>query len=167
MLADAIAAISTATGLKFIYDGVTDEEPSSSREAYQPARYGLRWAPVLVAWSDPESWSDLSGRVAGLGGSTFVDMAGTFSRRGKVYVTGEVALDGPQFAATQLSGDSNTGPMARATIMHELGHVVGLDHVEDPTQLMYPETSGAVTGFGAGDLNGLAKLGRGGCFRDL
>lgn len=52
-------------------------------------------------------------------------------------------------------------------MLHELGHLVGLDHVNDPTQLMYPETSGEMTDFAAGDLTGLAELGRGACFPDL
>jgi hypothetical protein len=38
---------------------------------------------------------------------------------------------------------------------------VGLDHVDDPAQLMYP-TTGMPT-FQAGDLTGLAELGRGDC----
>lgn len=46
--------------------------------------------------------------------------------------------------------------------MHELAHVVGLDHVDDPTQLMYAENSGQLD-FGAGDRAGLALLGTGEC----
>lgn len=50
--------------------------------------------------------------------------------------------------------------------MHELAHVVGLDHVDDPTQLMNPEGTG-VTEFAAGDLAGLAVLGGGQCVPEL
>ena len=53
------------------------------------------------------------------------------------------------------------GLLERAVIQHELGHLLGLDHVDDAGQLIYSETRGGVTGFGSGDLNGLAALGGG------
>ena len=46
--------------------------------------------------------------------------------------------------------------------MHELGHVVGLAHVDDSREVMYADNVG-VTQFGSGDLAGLAALGRGRC----
>jgi hypothetical protein len=46
--------------------------------------------------------------------------------------------------------------------MHELAHVVGLAHVDDPRELMYADNLGHQA-FGPGDLTGLAALGRGRC----
>jgi hypothetical protein len=44
-------------------------------------------------------------------------------------------------------------------LRHELGHVVGLDHVDDPDQLMYPVShADSVRGFQSGDRAGLAVL---------
>ena len=51
-------------------------------------------------------------------------------------------------------------------ILHELGHVMGLEHVDDPVQLMYPEID-APDGLAAGDLFGLRELGRAQCRKDL
>jgi hypothetical protein len=165
MVTDAIAAISTASGLVFINDGSTDEEPSEDRPAFQRSRYGDRWAPVLIAWSDPARSPGLNKDRIGQAGSAYLDASETaFDRRSKVYITGMLELDGPSFASLQPEGAVTAEDIGRVIIVHELGHLVGLDHVEDPTQVMYPSSSYKVTALAAGDLNGLAKLGRGDCF---
>jgi hypothetical protein len=46
--------------------------------------------------------------------------------------------------------------------MHELGHVVGLGHVQDDRQLMSEHGHG-VYAFAAGDRSGLKRLGEGPC----
>jgi hypothetical protein len=153
--------VSTATGLTFIADGATSESPSNRREPYQPARYGDRWAPVLIAWVTPAENPDFAADVTGEGGST------PNSRNGGpgVYVTGQVELDSRQF--TRILRRPTGNETALAVILHELGHVVGLGHVTDSSQLMYPETRPGITNFGAGDLTGLAALGRGRCVPSL
>lgn len=160
MIREAVAKVSAATGLRFVYDGPTSEAPSEDRETYQPDLYGKRWAPVLIAWSTPAESPDLAGDVDGLGGSGYA------YTEGKPYVleAGQVALDAPDFADILQWQDGHR--YARAVIMHELAHVVGLDHVDDPTQLMNPEGTG-VTEFAAGDLAGLAVLGGGKCVPEL
>ncbi|SKB55138.1 hypothetical protein SAMN05660473_01305 [Arthrobacter sp. 49Tsu3.1M3] len=160
LISEAVDEVSAATGLHFAADGVTSEAPTEQRKTYQPDRYGRRWAPVLIAWSSPEEVPQLAGNVAGRGGSTAVSVSG----RRAALVSGQVALDAPDLARIMLRPD---GPAyVRAVILHELGHVVGLDHVDDPTQLMHAENSG-LTGFAAGDLAGLALLGSGPCVPEL
>ncbi|MEV7457686.1 peptidase [Pseudarthrobacter oxydans] len=156
LIRESIAAVSTATGLQFVYDGLTSEAPSVDREAYQPDRYGKKWAPILIAWSTPGEAPELEGRVAGTGGSSSIQVPG----EPYVYVSGQVLLDAPGLTETLAYPE---GPaLVRAVIMHELAHVVGLDHVNDRTQLMYEENSGQLD-FAAGDRAGLAVLGTGEC----
>jgi len=81
-----------------------------------------------------------------------------------VYVSGSVQLDGPQLA--DVLRHPGGRDEVRAIIQHELAHLLGLDHVDDVTQLMWPEGS-AVVDFAAGDLSGLDRLGRGRCFPEL
>src|SRR3954447_19219232 len=69
IIRESIAAVSAATGLRFIDDGTTTEAPSDDRAAFQPDRYGERWAPVLITWSGPRESKDLSGSTIGTGGS--------------------------------------------------------------------------------------------------
>lgn len=155
LLLEALAAVHAATGLVFTVDGTTTEAPAENRAPYQPDRYPDRWAPVLVAWSDPVESPVLTGDVGGTGGSVWVS-----SGDDQVYVTGSVVLDGPQL--TELLDRRGGRTAARAIVLHELAHVVGLDHVDDPEQLMTPTATRRAT-FGAGDLTGLARLGRGKC----
>jgi predicted Zn-dependent protease len=79
-----------------------------------------------------------------------------------LYVSGTISLDGPQFAESP----SGTRAVQAAIIKHELGHLLGLNHVDDPTQLVYKEAIDT-SAYGVEDLNGLAHLGTGHCFPDL
>jgi len=157
---EAVAEISAATGLQFAYDGLTQEGPSDVRPAYLPDAYGKRWAPVLVAWSSPTETPRLAGDVVGLGGSATTKETGT----PYVRVSGQIALDGPELAETLVEP---YGPdRVQAVIMHELGHVLGLGHVDDPAQLMYGGPN-SVTELQDGDRAGLAVLGTGACVPQL
>lgn len=150
LVSEAIAEVSALTGLKFSFEGATDAKPSGGVRA----RTG---GPILIAWTTPEEVPDLAGNVAGLGGSTAQwHGVGSVGR----YVSGEVALDAPQL--TRLLQRGGGRHLARAIVMHELGHLVGLDHVDDPSQLMHRRNSGVLK-FGDGDRRGLALLGGGAC----
>ncbi|TQJ69537.1 matrixin [Arthrobacter sp. SLBN-100] len=160
LVSDAIITISAATGITFVYDGTTSEQPSPQRPPYQPDEYGERWAPLLIAWTTPEVAPQLKGKVIGTGGSTHYG----YDDGPKTFVTGGLDLDAAQIADDLLDPDGHL--YATAVILHELSHVMGLDHVADPTQLMYPEI-GTPEGLSAGDLNGLYELSKAQCRKDL
>jgi hypothetical protein len=109
-----------------------------------------------VAWTTPERIPELEGDVAGLGGSTEVHGGGDFRAR---YVSGQVALDAPQLGDI-LERDGRAA--VKAVVLHELGHLVGLAHTPDATQLMHGENVGR-TDFGIGDRTGLKIVGQGSC----
>jgi hypothetical protein len=157
---DAVARVSAVTGLQFVYDGPTDETSAATRRLFQPDRYGDRWAPVLVSWQTELENPGFGSDVAGEAGSAPVSVDGG----PMTFVSGVVDLDAAAFA--QFLADPDGVPVARAIVLHELGHLIGLGHVSDARQLMYPETSGALD-FAAGDLTGLARLGAGPCVPEL
>lgn len=151
-LAAALARISRVSGLTFVDDGDTDELPGTTRAAYQPDRYGKRWAPLLVGWVPPAQ-TDL-GIGAGIAGVT-VAVAVPNAGGGSI-VTGQLALD----ADHRLPAGFGPGATEGEVLLHELAHAVGLGHVLDPTQVMYPQTTNSESQFGAGDRAGLRAVGR-------
>jgi hypothetical protein len=160
LVQDGFARLADTTGLRFVYDGVTGEAPSRDRAPYLPTQYSRdRWAPVLVAWSDENGFRDLVGHVAG---ATRPDMV-TLGDGRSVYVSGLVALDAADLSEAAVPDRA----LVRATVLHELGHLVGLDHTTDRSQLMFSESRPDVVDYGAGDLRGLAIEGAQACFPNV
>ena len=154
--------MTVATGLQFVDDGATNEAPSNQRHAYQPDRYGDRWAPVLLAWLTPKEQPDFAGFTVGEAGSQYVQAG---SSPGRFLVTGTVELDAVWFR-NQIARNP-TGTQTRAVLLHEFGHLLGLAHAADPSQIMFAQERPEVSEFGSGDLAGLAVLGRGSCAPQL
>ncbi len=155
LLLSVLGELSAATGLQFLDDGATDEAPDAQRSPYQPDRYGDRWAPVLIAWSSPAETPMLTERVLGRAGP---DAYGTGADQH--FVSGLAVFNGPALATQLASGEDDK---ARAVLLHELGHLVGLGHVDDAYQVMYDTNSYPLARYHAGDLRGLEKLGLGHC----
>jgi len=159
LISDAITRLSSATGLKFVADGSTDEVPSEERAPYQPSVYGDRWAPVLLAWATEAEYPTLSvsDGVLGAAGSRPYSVQGG----PEILVTGQAGFSSEWFAA-QMKTSSGYAE-AEAVVLHELGHVLGLAHVPDKSQIMFEMERPQVTKLGVGDLAGLARLGDGAC----
>jgi Matrixin len=149
---EVLTTASAATGLQLLLVDDTTEVPSMTRPLFQPDRYGDQWAPILIAWTDETAIPELAGRAGGLGGSSW-------------------SSDGPGsgwFVSGMLYIDIDVGPdpeRNRIVMIHELGHVLGLSHVDDPTQVMNP--SSVVAELGAGDRAGFARVGAGDCAGEL
>jgi hypothetical protein len=160
LLQSAMSEITTYSGLRFVYDGPTTEAPVENRALYQPAVYQDAWAPVLVSWGTPSADA----------GADEPDLAGWARPRSvtapdgsQVFVTGEIDLDAAWGRATVASGDRSE---VRAVMLHELGHLVGLDHTDDRRLLMNSDNVG-VRDFAPPERTGLASLGAGACHPDV
>lgn len=155
----ALAALSSGTGLNFVYDGPTTFVPNSANSASQPAA-------VVLAWASPGAGAGQSNAyqpgAIGEGGwrSTGTSVNGGATWTWKI-TSGFVVVD----PGVRLQGGFGNGQTRGGLLLHELGHVVGLGHTGDPSQVMFPvlrpESYGS---YGAGDLAGLNAVGaRGGC----
>lgn len=153
--ADVTAAaerITQATGIRFRFDGTTTEEPERGRSPYQADRYGEQWAPVLVAWRHTGQ-TDLPMED---GDRAVAVPVAVDEGPSSVFVSAQIVLNrGRDLAPGFATRASSWG----ATLLHELGHVVGLDHVDDPRQLMYPFPGQGPVGLAEGDEAGLRALG--------
>ncbi len=142
----AIGEVSDATGLGFVDAGTTD-----SRDFAERIDSSGDALPVIIAWADDEEVDALADDVAGVGGPTLVSRG-----IGRSYVSGSVVMDTD--ITDRLDRQIGGGNAQLGLLLHELGHLVGLDHVDDPDELMFP-TSTTMTSFGPGDLQGLSLLG--------
>ena len=142
----AIERASAATGLVFASEGSTDRRPFTN--PFVPSGTNQ---PVVIAWANANELPELSGDVAGIGGGAAEQ--GVMGRR--YYVTGAIALDTDAFTAATIEQRPRT---MEAIVLHEIAHVVGLDHVSEPTELMAERNNGQVE-LGPGDREGLARLG--------
>ncbi|HET9945468.1 MAG TPA: hypothetical protein VFR56_07425 [Actinomycetes bacterium] len=160
LLLEALGELSSATGLQFVMDPDTTEVMSAGRRTYQPDLYGDRWAPVLITWDSPASNPLLAGDVLGRAGpQPFAGTAPDSTR----WVTAQAVFNAPALDAQMRLGRDED---AKAVLLHELAHVVGLHHVTDPYQVMYDTNAYPLPSYRAGDRRGLAELGLGRCYED-
>ncbi len=150
----ALATLEDATGMRLRVAGTTDEPPDLTRPAYQPDRYGERWAPVLLAWVSPgEGDLPLRDSDRGLAIPVAVGVDGD-----RTYVTGQVLLNADRDDLRV--GADDRAVAWRATLLHELGHLLGLAHVDDPDELMARSPGTGPVELGPGDRAGLTAIGR-------
>lgn len=165
---EALAAIdaafrqaAAATGMTFNDDGPTSELPSDTRKDIVHTRSGWEWAPVLVAVVPHAAFvrsADSSDTVAYSDPDVYTDDGQTSSQ----IVTGQIVVDAGRISDQGADDPDGLEP----TMLHEIGHLVGLGHVQTKGEIMQPD-GGGVVGLGPGDLAGLHYLGSAaGCMVD-
>jgi hypothetical protein len=167
---EAVARVSEATGITFVYDGIAERSTDTyyRMQFQRPFTLGgsRSWEPVLIDWIETEHFQELAQTDEAAAFGTPYSPEGELPEgvlEGR-YVSGLVAVD----ESLPIPLGFRTRYSLGVVLMHELAHVMGLGHVADGHELMWsPEVPGAdavpdvlQTVWGPGDLEGLHRLGR-------
>jgi hypothetical protein len=157
----AVGQLAAYTRFTFSYKGATTEVPRVGSSPRQTAE-------LIIAFTTAAQTSyNLAGSIVGEGGLYYAWVSRTVNGATSYTVAaqrGFVVIDTPDMLR-RLSGGFGAGARRTNLVLHELGHAVGLEHVSDVHQQMYPAlSSSSPAGYAAGDRAGLARIGRGaGC----
>ncbi|MFN8126727.1 MAG: matrixin family metalloprotease [Candidatus Nanopelagicales bacterium] len=149
----AMGKVAAATGLPFQYAGTTSIIPTGTNW-YTKQNAG---SEIVIAYADQDATRS---RSSFLGGTAWGQGGQVYAYEGSRLVVGRgfVVIDGDKTKRMDLG--FGPGTHRGNIVLHELGHVVGLDHVSSRSQLMYPTLSdSSPDGYAWGDLAGLKRLG--------
>lgn len=152
VLKTEVAHMAAVTGTTWVYDGASTTTPATS---YLPTTPSNANKPVLIGWTDGTASDLLRGKPAQVLGMTRTVWFGVDTGTQKIAATRGAVIALDRTDRLPLRGTMSWS----ATVLHELGHVMGLDHPADPHQLM-AATLPAVTDLQSGDRTGLLRLGR-------
>jgi hypothetical protein len=147
-----VRRVEAATGLDFVYAGRTAQAPN-------PYGNNVRGAEVIIGWR-PKSYGPFDGTdTVGVGGNgyyltAYQEADGTKVRKA---IQGGVVLNAGM--RKRLTNGYGKGLTWGEVIVHELGHVVGLDHTPAKRQILFYRVIPRNANWGAGDLAGLRRLG--------
>jgi len=152
LVREAVTQMRSATGLNIVVTGVYGGHAANWN--FKAAPVGPN-DPISISWQDGDAIAELTDDIAGLGGSAVFPGRNGGERLG----AGTIALSRDYYAKLAERRDHAE---ALAVLLHEFGHVFGLDHVHSSDELMYDRNIGRKT-CGTGDREGLRRLGQGPC----
>lgn len=154
----AMGTLARASGLELVLAGTTEERPARDRPLVERDGDGWRWRPVLVAWADPDE-TDVP--LTPLDRGVALPVAVRAGEH-EAFVTGQLVINARR--TDLVAGFGDRSDAVGATLLHELGHILGLDHVTDTTELMSVDPGAGPVRLGPGDRAGLRAVGAaGGC----
>jgi hypothetical protein len=160
----AVAEVQARTGLKFIYAGETNEPYDRARSVPNTLypEIDSEWSPVVfwyLSRQDFGEWKKTQDYDEEVAGFARGDIELTRSDPPRlVTISGNVVV-GTEYVAEMIS--AGLPEQVWWLFLHEIGHVVGLDHVDHPSHLMHPggEEADWTTALGSGDIEGFARAG--------
>lgn len=160
---EAFRRTSQVSGVPFRFVGTTDRTLEEQQASFFDTLADT-WEPVLVVWLPREEFRSL---FEGANAERHA-LAVAYPRRGRTaetndqYASGFIVVDADAAMAPDFSRRYSLG----LVLMHEAAHVMGLDHVKAPGEVMFADKDTfpvPLDDWGPGDREGLERLGAGAC----
>lgn len=150
---EAFLLISQATGFRFVYRGTTSRIPQAGGNSWYPAD-----TQIVVAWARASQTTMLNGFSNAVGVGAAISSGGYQNGDG---TTTSKIIRGAVVVNTKYSyrGGFGSGYTRGDTVLHEIGHAMGLGHTSAGKQIMYPRMTSYAARLGKGDLDGLYRRG--------
>ena len=149
---EALQRLADETGISFEWGGFTNDlYDFNGRNVRYP--WEDRHSALWIGWAFDDEIPDLG--PTNDEGAYAVGVGGPIVSEDGEILGGGVVLRADEAFPAVFGAGATTGNV----LLHELGHALGLDHVADPEQLMFPTMSAETPdGFADGDRAGLQSL---------
>lgn len=163
LVEEAFRRTTEVTGVEFRFVGTTDRTLAEQDDSFLDTLSDA-WEPLLVAWIPGPEFRDMFERP----NTDRHALAVAYVTRGRTpetsdqYASGVIAVDADADMPPDFAGRYSLG----LVLMHEAAHVMGLDHVKDPGEVMFADRDTyphPLDDWGPGDREGLERLGEGRC----
>ncbi|MDH2413777.1 matrixin family metalloprotease [Nocardioides sp. CER19] len=139
-VAAVMGKVSAYTGYAFAFRGTTTYGVDDGENS------------IVIQWLSAAQDPNLAGSTVGIAYRSW----GSAGTEPSYYTSVGIAMD-----KSLLGYDpKRRAGMIREVLLHEMGHAMGLDHVDDRTQVMNPSSAGDLPDYQNGDRLGLSKVGR-------
>ncbi|HNI69679.1 MAG TPA: hypothetical protein PKX56_05715 [Marmoricola sp.] len=152
----AITRIAGASGLNLYYAGPTTENWASP----SPTAAAMPTSPIRLSFERNASINQIYPGAIGIAG---VPVQGDYYKRQIPWFKVVINVDTYETARSSPGGQVEADRGVYTTLIHELGHGLGLDHTSLNTQVMYFADDPSLVDFGVFDLAGLNQLGQAAC----
>lgn len=149
----AFSRITAATGFRFAFRGTTGRIPQNNANDWFPSD-----TDIVVAWAKPSQSSLLRKYPGAEGVGAALSTSGWYNGDGSSTYRikrGMVVID----SRTRRPAGFGSGVTRGDVLIHEIGHTMGMSHVGEKRQMMYPYLTSGKARLGRGDITGMQKRG--------
>jgi len=156
----AISKVASTSGLNLYYAGTTTANWASP----SPSTAAMDTTPIRLSFESRAAISTITNWNGSIPiGVAQVPTLGDYYYKRIPWFKVVVNVDTYEEAKASAGGQVEADRGVYTTLIHEIGHGLGLDHTDVNTQIMSRQDAPWLVDFGAGDITGLQLLGQASC----